>query len=92
MNYAKLESSERLQRVEQFLSDGLFHSTMEIVNGAKVMAVNSAVAECRNNGLDIRCIRRGRVYFYRLIASMKPKVTPPTALKTRLELMRECGL
>lgn len=24
--------------------------------------------------------------------TMKPKVTPPTALKTRLELMERCGL
>lgn len=35
---AKIDKSARLQRVDRFLSDGLWHSTREIVEGAFVMA------------------------------------------------------
>ena len=55
MHAASLTRSLRLQRVAAFLADGQDHSTMEIVIGARVCAVNSIVAELRANGLDISC-------------------------------------
>ena len=67
MNAASLDKSQRLQRVEKFLSDGLFHSTRDIVMGAQVMAVSAAISELRVNGRDIRCIRRGDIWMYRMI-------------------------
>lgn len=67
MNAARLTKSKRLQRVEKFLSDGLFHSTREIVEGAKVMAVSATISELRQNNRDIICIRRGDIWMYRMI-------------------------
>ena len=64
MNAAYLERSARLQRVDELLADGLEHSTWEIVAGAQVCAVNSIIAELRANGRQIRCIRRGRRWYY----------------------------
>lgn len=66
MRAASVTKSERLQRVVRFISDGREHSTMEIVNGAQVMAVNSAVSELRENGYLIDCHRRGDVWYYRM--------------------------
>ncbi len=65
---ARIESSPRLKRVHQFLSDGKWHTTREIVRGADVCAVNSIITELRANGYDIgsRCTGRGR-YEYQLI-------------------------
>lgn len=67
MKAAKLEKSERLQLVLSLLEDGRWHSTLDIVIGAGVCAVNSCVAELRANGLRIACRRVGRDRFeYRL--------------------------
>lgn len=62
MNAADLASSDRLQRVARVLAGGEWHSTREIVHAADVCAVNSAVAELRENGLHIetRCVSKGR--------------------------------
>ena len=59
---ARLDKSDRLQCLRGYLSDGEWHGTREIVEGAQVMAVNSAVTELRANGLNIetRCVGRGR--------------------------------
>ena len=72
MHAARLDRSERLQRVHGLLADGIERTTLEIVNAAKVCAVNSIVAELRWNGLYIEC-RRGRdpvtgrpVWLYRM--------------------------
>lgn len=67
MKAAKLESSARLQRVLDYLSDGREHTTLDIVVGASVCAVNSCIAELRANGFDIACRREGDVWLYRLI-------------------------
>lgn len=68
MNAANLEKSQRLQRVLDLLSDGRPYSTLDIIIGAGVCAVNSCVAELRANGFDIRCRRVGRDRFeYRLL-------------------------
>lgn len=67
MKAARLESSARLQRVLDYLSDGREHSTLDIVVGASVCAVNSCIAELRANGYHIACRREGDVWLYRLV-------------------------
>lgn len=68
MRAARIEHSPRLQRVAELLSDGRWYSTLDIIVGAGVCAVNSCVAELRANGLDIDCRRVGKERFeYRLI-------------------------
>jgi hypothetical protein len=66
VNAANL-NSPRLQRLLSALGDGLWHGTRQLVQTAEVMAVNSAVAELRENGVSVecRCVGRGR-YEYRL--------------------------
>lgn len=49
MHHARIEKSPRLQRVAALLQDGRWHSTLDIVIGAGVCAVNSCVAELRAN-------------------------------------------
>lgn len=74
MHHARIEHSERLQRALAFLRDGAWHTTREIVHGAEVMAVNSVVAEIRENGYIVECESvpgiRGR-YRYRLVEQME---------------------
>ncbi len=55
MHAASLNSSPRLQRVHDLLLNGREYSTLEIVQGAQVCAVNSIIAELRANGLTITC-------------------------------------
>ena len=68
IHYAKLESSERLQRLYKFLLDGKAHTTRDIVYGAEIMAVSTAVDELRENGFEIECrpVRKG-VYEYQMM-------------------------
>ncbi len=67
MHAARLEKSDRLQRVAALLADGRWHSTLDIMIGAGVCAVNSCIAELRVNGCDIACRRVGRERFeYRM--------------------------
>ena len=66
MNHATLANSNRLQRVLQYLADGKRHSTLEIVHGARVCAINSIVSELRGNGIAVSCTRERGVYFYQL--------------------------
>ena len=66
MNAASIESSQRLNRVLDLLSRGGEFSTLEIIKQANVCAVNSIVAELRQNGFEIGCQRRGDKWFYRL--------------------------
>jgi hypothetical protein len=72
MHYAKLGGSLRLQRLLRYLSDGELYTTLEIIVGAKVCAVNVAVSELRRNGFDISCNLReitsdkSKVYEYQL--------------------------
>jgi len=70
MHAARLEHSARLQRVLELLGDGRWYSTLDIVVGAGVCAVNSCVAELRVNGVDIVCRRVGKDRFeYRLASA-----------------------
>lgn len=67
MHAARVEKSERLKRVLALLSDGAWHSTLDIVRNAGVCAVNSCVAELRANGCAIICRRVWKERFeYRL--------------------------
>ena len=66
MNAARLESSDRLNRVLDLLSQGGEFTTLDIIKSANVCAVNSIIAELRQNGLDINCQRRGDKWFYKL--------------------------
>ena len=66
MNAANLEKSDRLKRVADLLKSGRPYSTMEIIHKAQVCAVNSIVAELRENGFDIVCNRLGNVWMYRM--------------------------
>ena len=67
MNAARIANSPRLQRVDKFLSDGLWHSTREIIEGAYVCAVNSCISELRVNGRDIVGHWRDKIFYYRLV-------------------------
>jgi hypothetical protein len=66
MHAANIEKSERLVRVLDLLSQSGEFSTLDIIRQANVCAVNSIVAELRQNGFEINCQRRGDKWFYRL--------------------------
>lgn len=66
MHAARLDRSQRLRRVLDALADGYPHSTLDLVHGAGVCAVNSIVAELRENGYAIDCQRVGDVWYYTL--------------------------
>lgn len=66
MKAARLENSARLRRVADLLADGREYSTLDIIIGADVCAVNSCIAELRDNGLAISCRREGNIWLYRM--------------------------
>ena len=72
MHAARIVSSPRLQRAHALLSDGMEHSTFEIVTGAQVCAVNSVISELRANGYYIECrqvrnpVTGQRIWLYRM--------------------------
>lgn len=68
MQAAKLERSERLQRVARLLRETRRPlSTMEIIQGANVCAVSAIISELRENGMKIDCRRQGDVWHYRMV-------------------------
>ena len=66
MNAAKIEKSDRLQRVLQLLKKGGEYTTLEIIQKAGVCAVNSIISELRQHGYKINCQRRNNKWFYRM--------------------------
>ncbi len=58
--HAATLDSRRLQRVLRLLEGGRPHSTRAIVRKAQVVAVNAVVAELRQHGAEITCVRRQR--------------------------------
>jgi hypothetical protein len=66
MRYAKLENSPRLQRVLRVLKKHKRLTTLDIIKKAQVCAVNSAIAELRENGFTIDCTRKGDIWSYTL--------------------------
>jgi len=59
MHYARVENSPRLQRVLAVLQEANSRrlSTRDIIERAHVCAVNSSIAELRENGIDVHCQR-----------------------------------
>ncbi len=68
MHFARLENSERLQRVLRVLMDFGPHSTLEIQDRAYVCAVASSIAELRAQGFNILCKQRKGFFAYRLLS------------------------
>jgi hypothetical protein len=68
VNSANLQTSDRLQRVDSLLADCMPRTTMQIVQGANVCAVNSIIAELRANGRKINCHRHDGKFYYRRVA------------------------
>jgi len=70
MHAANIEDSPRLQKVRDFLRRKGAATTLEIIQGCQVCAVNSIIAELRANGFTVECNavkgQRG-VYSYSLI-------------------------
>lgn len=67
MKAAKLETSQRLQKVDALLADGAEHSTIEIIQQCGVCAVNSIIGELRENGRQINGRWLGGAFYYRRI-------------------------
>ena len=66
MHSARLEKSKRLQRVDALLLSGYSYTTREIIESARVCAVNSIISELRANGREIVCWRRYDTWFYQM--------------------------
>lgn len=80
MHAGRLDRSDRLRRVHALLADGEERSTLEIMTGARVCAVNSCVSELRFNGAVIKCRQvydretKQRLFLYRM---HRPAPTAP---------------
>jgi len=66
MNSARLDKSDRLNRVLKLLQVGGEFTTLDIIRNANVCAVNSIISELRQNGINISCQRRGSNWYYKL--------------------------
>lgn len=77
MHAARLDRSPRLRRVYALLEDGDWYSTRQIIRSADVCAVNSIIAELRQNGATIECTKRRDEHgqprwFYRMTRGCPP--------------------
>lgn len=66
IRYAAYAKSDRLQRLLAFMLDGKEHSTLDIIQGAEICAVNSAACELRMNGFSCFCVRKSSPAIYQL--------------------------
>lgn len=66
LHAARLEKSDRLQRVRNVLLDGMRHTTRDLIRKARVCAVNSIIAELRENGMQIECQRVRNLWYYQV--------------------------
>lgn len=64
MHNATLDRSSRLQRVLKVLLGGKRYTTRDLMRKARVCAVNSCVAEIRENGIGVCCEREGGKWYY----------------------------
>jgi hypothetical protein len=76
--HAATLTSPRLRRVLAVLSDGRPRTTRDIVRKAGVVAVNACVAELRELGAEITCVRetdpiRGPRWTYTMTKAPLPK-------------------
>lgn len=69
-------TSPRLQRVLALLSDGKPRTTRDIVRKARVVAVNACVAELREHGAEISCVRQATPYGWRFYYTMTKAPDP----------------
>jgi len=69
-HWRQINGSEKMQRVLRYMMDGYEHTTLDIIQGAGVCAVNSYMAELgpQGNGFNYRCRQVGRVWKYHLTA------------------------
>jgi hypothetical protein len=70
MNHAKLDKSERMQRLYRLLQTGAEFTTRQIAEKARVEAVSTAISELRKNispRLTVQAQRRGDLWFYRMV-------------------------
>lgn len=56
--HAATMNSPRLRKVAKLLANGKPHSTLDIFNACGVLAVSATIAELRQNGARIECVRR----------------------------------
>lgn len=72
MNYSNIKTSNRLKRIAEYLSDGLHHTTRDIVKSTGLCAVSATISELRANGASIECNYShktpsgAKVYIYRM--------------------------
>ena len=76
MHYARLHTSPRLRRALMVLQQAQGEmTTYELSRAADICAVNSVIAELRENGAEITCrqaVKDGqRRFYYRLMKSPK---------------------
>ena len=66
-HFAKLENSPRLQRIIEVLSDGAWHSTLDIQIQACVCAVSTSMSEISRNGVKYETRMVAGHWEYRLL-------------------------
>lgn len=73
IHFAKIDKSERLQRLLGLLRDGKAHTTFDLASATNSMAVHTDIAELRANGHNVRTRYLGkradgrRIYAYTLL-------------------------
>lgn len=77
MHHGRLATSPRLQRALRTLKKARGRiSTRSLMRQADICAVNSVIAELRENGAEILCeqiVRKGkRIFYYTLLKEPKP--------------------
>jgi len=83
IHYAAYRKSDRLQRLLALVLDGKPRTTMEIINGAGVCAVNSAACELRENGFNFLCTRKAAPSIYQLFDIEEAKALSEQLLAPR---------
>lgn len=72
-------TSPRLRRVLAVLADGRPRTTRDIVRKANVVAVNAVIAELRQHGAEINCVRQaapngdGWRFYYTMTKAPNPQ-------------------
>lgn len=77
MNFARIKTSPRLQKVLLYLRRKAHHgaTTMELIRATGQCAINSIMAELRRNGFEIACKLEGvtpdggKVFRYTLVGA-----------------------
>lgn len=69
-------TSPRLRRVLAVLSDGRPRTTRDIVRKANVVAVNAVIAELRQHGEEITCVRKAAPEGWRYLYTMTKAPLP----------------